>query len=152
MIRFDIPYVDTDRTLTQAGYEVLKGQERRIDTAETNIVALEAVAITAAPGTAPKYACRAWVNFNGTGTVAIRAAGNVSSITDNGVGLYTVNFTTAMPDTDYSVAVNAGGVAAVYGNLRTVPALAAGSVGISILTPDPPTNVDASHITVAVFR
>ena len=31
MIRFDIPYVDTDRTLTQAGYEVLKGQERRID-------------------------------------------------------------------------------------------------------------------------
>jgi len=47
--------------------------------------------------------CRAWVNFNGTGTVAIRAAGNVSSITDNGVGVYTVNFATAMPDNNYSV-------------------------------------------------
>ena len=47
------------------------------------------------------YGCRAWVNFNGTGTVAIRASGNVSSITDNGVGSYTVNFTTAMPNTNY---------------------------------------------------
>ena len=46
--------------------------------------------------------CRAWVNFNGTGTVAIRASFNVSSITDNGVGNYTVNFTTAMADTNYS--------------------------------------------------
>ena len=56
-------------------------------------------------GTAPTYACRAWVNFNGTGTVAIRAAGNVSSITDNGTGDYTVNFTTAMPDANYAVVV-----------------------------------------------
>ena len=48
------------------------------------------------------YLCRAWVNFNGTGTVAIRASGNVSSITDNGTGDYTVNFTTAMPDADYA--------------------------------------------------
>ena len=48
------------------------------------------------------YGCRAWVNFNGTGTVAIRASGNVSSITDSGVGFYTVNFTTAMPDVNYS--------------------------------------------------
>jgi len=54
-----------------------------------------------ASGIAPMFACRAWVNFNGTGTVAIRASGNVSSITDNGVGDYTVNFTTAMQDTNY---------------------------------------------------
>ena len=54
-------------------------------------------------GTAPIYMCRAWVNFNGTGTVAIRASGNVSSITDNGTGNYTVNFTTAMSDANYSV-------------------------------------------------
>ena len=46
--------------------------------------------------------CKAWVNFNGTGTVAIRAAFNVSSIQDNGTGDYTVNFTTAMPDVNYS--------------------------------------------------
>lgn len=57
-----------------------------------------------ASGEAPIYACRAWVNFNGTGTVAIRESGNVSSITDNGVGSYTVNFTTAMPDANYSFA------------------------------------------------
>lgn len=56
-----------------------------------------------APGDAPLYACRAWVNFNGTGTVAIRAAGNVTSITDVAVGQYAVNFTTAMPDTNYAV-------------------------------------------------
>jgi hypothetical protein len=53
---------------------------------------------------ATAYGCRAWVNFNGTGTVAIRASGNVSSITDNGTGEYTVNFTTAMPDANYSFA------------------------------------------------
>lgn len=48
------------------------------------------------------YLCKAWVNFNGTGTVAIRASGNVSSITDNGTGDYTVNFTTAMDDANYA--------------------------------------------------
>ena len=51
---------------------------------------------------ATAFGCRAWVNFNGTGVVAIRASGNVSSITDNGVGDYTVNFATAMPDRDYA--------------------------------------------------
>ena len=54
-------------------------------------------------GSAPIYGSRAWVNFNGTGTVAIRASGNVSSITDNGTGVYTVNFTTAMTDANYAV-------------------------------------------------
>ncbi len=55
------------------------------------------------------YGCRAWVNFNGTGTVAIRASGNVTSITDNGTGNYTVNFTTAMPDVNYAVATSGEG-------------------------------------------
>jgi hypothetical protein len=50
------------------------------------------------------YGCRAWVNFNGTGVVAIRASGGVASITDNGVGDYTVNFAVAMSDVDFSVA------------------------------------------------
>jgi hypothetical protein len=48
---------------------------------------------------------KAWVNFNGTGTVAIRASYNVSSITDNGTGDYTVNFTNALPDANYSAVV-----------------------------------------------
>ena len=46
---------------------------------------------------------KAWVNFNGTGTVAIRTSYNVSSITDDGTGKYDVNFSTAMSDNDYSV-------------------------------------------------
>ena len=49
------------------------------------------------------YTAKAWVNFNGTGTVAIRASGNVSSITDNGTGDYTVNFTSALTDANYSI-------------------------------------------------
>jgi hypothetical protein len=49
------------------------------------------------------YTCKAWVNFNGTGTAAIRASGNVSSITDNGTGDYTINFTSALTDGNYCV-------------------------------------------------
>lgn len=56
-----------------------------------------------ATGSAPVYAARAWVNFVGTGVVSIRSSGNVSSITDNGTGNYTVNFATAMPDSNYAV-------------------------------------------------
>lgn len=55
-----------------------------------------------APGNPPLFACRAWVNFNGTGTVVILASGNVSSITDNGVGDYKINFTTQMVDNNYA--------------------------------------------------
>ncbi len=54
-------------------------------------------------GSAPIYAARAWVNFNGISTVSITGSGNVSSITDNGTGDYTVNFSTALPDTSYAV-------------------------------------------------
>jgi hypothetical protein len=54
------------------------------------------------------YGCRAWVNFDGTGTPAIRASGNVSSITDNSTGDYTVNFTNALTDTNYSICGTAG--------------------------------------------
>ena len=65
---------------------------------------------------ATAYGCRAWVNFNGTGTVAIRASGNVSSITDNGTGDYTVNFTNAMPDTNYALS---GGASRGSGDTST---------------------------------
>jgi hypothetical protein len=76
----------------------------QIETASlsTALNAPTATALSTASGSAPSYSARAWVNFNGTGTVAIRASGNVSSITDNAVGDYTLNFTTAMSDTNYS--------------------------------------------------
>ncbi len=64
---------------------------------------------------ATAYGVRAWVNFNGTGTVAIREDGNVSSITDNGTGVYSINFATAMPDANYCVVgSNIGSVHASY--------------------------------------
>jgi hypothetical protein len=68
---------------------------------------IRATTISNAAGTGPitmtgQYAAKAWVNFDGTGTVAIRESGNVSSITDNTTGDYTVNFTTAMPDANYA--------------------------------------------------
>jgi len=66
-----------------------------------DVVAARITGALNATGSAPIYACRAWVNFNGTGTVAIRASGNVSSITDNGVGQYAVNFANAMVDANY---------------------------------------------------
>ena len=75
--------------------------------------------------------CRAWVNFNGTGTVAIRASFNVSSITDNGTGDYTVNLTTAMPDVNYSI-VGTLGEAATGGN--SIPNLYTGVAGSCRIT------------------
>lgn len=53
-------------------------------------------------------AAKAWVNFNGTGTVAISASFNVSSITDNNTGDYTINFTNAMPDTTFAAVASSG--------------------------------------------
>lgn len=55
-----------------------------------------------------QYLAKAWVNFNGQGTVAIRASGNVTSITDNGTGDYTVNFTSAIADVNYAVLATMG--------------------------------------------
>ena len=59
-----------------------------------------ATALTTASGSAPSYSARAWVNFDSVGTIA--ASGNVSSVTRNSVGDFTVNFTTAMQDANYS--------------------------------------------------
>ena len=72
-------------------------------------VAATTLSINAGYGSnAAAYGCRAWGNFNGSGTLAIRDSANVSSITDNGVGDYTVNFTTAMVDANYAVCISAG--------------------------------------------
>ncbi len=57
--------------------------------------------------TVTAFGVRAWVNFDGTGTLSVKASGNVSSVTDNGAADYTVNLTTAMPDIDYAISVNA---------------------------------------------
>jgi hypothetical protein len=109
-----------------------------------------------ATGSAPIYACRAWVNFNGTGTVVIRASGNVSSITDHGVGDYTVNFTTAMQDANYAIAgfANFGSNTAAaglvtYGNLF---APVAGSVRIITANSASAATQDPQFVNVTIFR
>ena len=103
-------------------------------------------------GTAPLYMCRAWVNFNGTGTVAIRDSGNVSSITDNGTGDYTVNFTTAMQDANYAAIITGatGDTASVaIGGRYTTSTAAACRVSNAVSGTGP---VDVSFLSVAIFR
>lgn len=111
-------------------------------------------------GSAPIFGARAWVNFNGTGTVAIRASGNVSSITDNGTGDYTVNFTTALPDANYAIAGNiesAGGNSALLqasAGMGTAPSGAQRSTSSCriLTTSSSSTLTDAAAISVFFIR
>ena len=101
---------------------------------------------------ATAYGCRAWVNFNGTGTVAIRASGNVSSITDNGTGDYTVNFTTAMPDVNYA-GIGSNGTDAASGLLEvSVSGKTVSTQRVFSKNGTNNTSVDQSLISVAIFR
>ena len=108
---------------------------------------------------ATAYGCRAWVNFNGTSTVAIRASGNVSSITDNGTASYTVNFATAMPDVDYVISGSCGSTGSSSGqwftsgfntdsfnDVRTTSACHVQNYYTTSLT------ADVQYINVAIFR
>lgn len=94
--------------------------------------------------------CRAWVNFNGTGTVAIRASFNVSSITDNGTGDYTVNFTTAMPDANYALAISTGSNASNNQNL-TIATRSTSSARVYSYS-NSSTLVDSDYCGVSIFR
>jgi len=97
--------------------------------------------------------CRAWVNFNGTGVVAIRASYNVSSITDNGTGNYTINFTTALPDANYSAVGSAGSANNNIGDrqLSTYPINTSSCKAISGQTAS--VNVyNADNVQLAIFR
>jgi hypothetical protein len=101
---------------------------------------------------ATAYGCRAWVNFNGTGTVAIRASGNVSSITDNATGAYTINFTNAMPDANYSVGQATGdgtGAGKFIFGFTATPTTTTYKI---LTTTFPGVDTDISYISVAFFR
>ena len=122
-------------------------------------VAATTLSINAGYGSnAAAYGCRAWVNFNGTGTVAIRESGNVSSITDNGTGDYTINFTTAMPDANYSATFMLGRdgsnidvFSAIHPTvLPTTSALRIRTAYLSQVGAS--TYVDLARINIAVFR
>ena len=103
---------------------------------------------------------KAWVNFNGQGTVAIRSSFNVSSITDNGTGDYTINFTTAMPNANYAVAAtstfqagvtNAGGVVATRNTGNTTPDQTASGVRVITIGVSSPAEADSCQVNVAIF-
>lgn len=102
------------------------------------------------------YKCKAWVNFNGTGTVTIRAAGNVSSITDTGTGQYVINFTNAIDDADYSWLLNAQDENNGMGvpTVQADPTVSITSSALAIIYNYPPNAAfyDATAITAAVFR
>jgi hypothetical protein len=105
---------------------------------------------------ATAYGCRAWVNFNGTGTVAIRASGNVTSITDGGVGTYTVNLTTAMPDANYAVTGTRVGVgstadASISTSITSTSAVSV-ITGYNGTTGNTYTLEDTSQVFIAIFR
>ncbi len=106
-------------------------------------------AVTNTGGAPRYYAARAWVNFNGVGTVTIRAAVNVSSITDNGIGDYTVNLTAAMPDANYAVWISW-----IYNTQGEIPGTAnqlAGGYGIKCRNVGG-SAVDGATVTSGVFR
>jgi len=105
-----------------------------------------------ASGTAPIYACRAWVNFNGTGTVTIRASGNVSSITDNGVGDYTVNFTNAMSDANYGISAignNSSAAFTMINDTASIPTSSALRIKTSATNG---TASDSPYVCLSIFR
>ena len=93
---------------------------------------------------------KAWVNFNGTGTVAIRRAFNVSSVTDRNVGRYTVNLTTAMPDSNFTVSCvgstnNGDNVG------ESFQAYAASTTTIPITAGTTSAYLDAPTVCIAIF-
>ena len=101
---------------------------------------------------ATAYGCRAWVNFNGTGTVAIRGSGNVTSITDNSTGNYTINFTNALSDTNYAAVFGiddngniAAFCAAPSGTKTTTAFQVRSQVGVATIA-------DSALLMVAIFR
>lgn len=103
-------------------------------------------------GSAPIYGCRAWVNFNGTGTIAIRASGNVSSIADNGDGDYTINFTSAMPDANFSCVASQSYSNGTYVSQMVGPtAFTTGSVRIKDQAYNG-ASFDSDVVNAAIFR
>jgi hypothetical protein len=106
------------------------------------------------PGLVAGQLCRAWVNFNGTGTVAIRASYNVSSITDNGTGDYTVNFTTAMVDANYCAQASPGGSDSRMTANIPLPSgiMTSSAVQVRTFSETTAAAADSSYVHVAIFR
>ena len=147
------------RSKSRANLQVIEDSSDPDFTNDPNAAARRGLVLSAIPnvlnatGSAPMYACRAWVNFKGTGTVAIRASGNVSSITDNGTGNYTVSFTTDMEDANYCVTGSTQRVTTGQSGDFGVRngSIAVGSVGIRTSN-GAGVFEDMTTVSVAIFR
>ena len=156
------PNSNTDQTLTlpdATGTVFVSGQPVTATTGSfSGDVTLGSSVLATPTGSAPSYTCRAWVNFNGTGTVAIRASGNVSSITDNGTGDYTVNLTTAMPDANYCSNLTVSGNSGSYNSPMILESVAPTSSAIRFINMFDsnysgfPEARDPAYCNVAIFR
>jgi len=101
--------------------------------------------------TVAQGSAKAWVNFNGTGTVAIRRAFNVSSITDRGTGQYTLNFSSAMIDANYSVCATTGGSASgLIARIDPAAIYSTTQVGVNTIS-TAPADTDSLFVSVAIF-
>jgi hypothetical protein len=123
-----------------------------MSTIKTNTLSNVEGTLSVPVATVVSGSAKAWVNFNGSGTVAIRAAFNVSSITDNGTGDYTVNFTTALADANYSVGLScklvSTGSATCY--LFTAPTTTA--TRLRTTETSAASLQDADYVCASVFR
>jgi len=120
---------------------------------DTDVLAANAVTTAKLGTNEASGLCKAWVNFNGTSTVAIRASYNVSSITDNGTGDYTVNFTTALADANYCVQTsedNPGSGASMGWGVKggTTPTASA----VNVVNYQGGAGLDRPYMYVAIFR
>lgn len=139
--------IDTSGSLAITGNVAASGS---LSTLTLKSTTADPPAIQNSSGTEIGTFCRAWVNFNGTGTVAIRASFNVSSITDNGTGDYTVNFTSSMQDENYAVLGYGGETSAALNqrtNVRT-----SSSVRFYTSTVSSGSVLDIAAVFIAIFR
>ena len=145
-------FISSASSETVAGIiELATSAEARAGTNDTTaITPLKLRNALNASGEAPIYACRAWVNFNGTGTVAIRRSGNVSSITDNGVGNYTMNLTIPMEDLNYNVLASAM-INTTQCRFSGGRAITTSSVLLTSIN-DTPVFADAEFYSASIFR
>jgi len=149
------PDSNTNRTLTlpdEAGSVLTDVSDLAAANLTGDVAADRITGALNATGSAPIYACRAWVNFDGTGTVSIRASGNVSSITDNGTGDYTVNFATAIQDADYCVVGSIRSESSTFGRRGFLIGFSNSSktnTSINCVTTD---EINPPEVSIAFFR
>ena len=127
-LRIGVGNADSPTEVAQFNSTGIVGDGSQLTGLPAGYTDADALSLFNASGSTPVYACRAWVNFNGAGTVAISASGNVSSITDVATGKFIVNFTNAMPDANYSFisgggSTSSGQTAVQIGNSTYLPSL-----------------------------